>query len=119
MKTIIITAIILGVFFAYFVFNTEKSISVKGGGNVIPAGTDVARFILDYAKTIKPGKIISDIIGDNKMNVNKSGEMLKSNITEEIKSKIGEIKNKVLNEGINLIKQPIKDKAVEAFCPQN
>lgn len=120
MKISIITVIILGIFAAYFVFNVENSISVKGGGNAIPAGIDVARFILDYAKTISPGKIIGDIIDSGKeININKSGKVLKSDIVEEVKSQIIGIKEKILSEGINLIKQPIKDKAIEAFCPQN
>lgn len=119
MKIIIITAIILGVFTAYFVFNIEKSVSVKGRGNAIPAGTDMAKFILNKAKKIEPGKIISNFINGNEININKSGEMFKSDITEEIKSKAGGIKDKLLNEGVDLVKQPIKGKMAELFCPQN
>lgn len=119
MKPFIITAIILGIFTAYFVFNTEKSFSVKGGGNAIPAGTDLAKFILNKVKTIDPGKIISDFMSSNEINVNTSDKMLESGITEKIKSKAGEIKNRILSDGIDLVKQPLKDKAVELFCPQD
>lgn len=116
MKTFIIISIILGVFTVYFIFNTEKSISIKGGENAIPVGIDLARFILDKAKTIiEPDKIISI---NNKTYDNNQTKELQSNITEEIKSKAGEIKNKILNEGINLIKQPIENKINEVFCPQ-
>lgn len=119
MKILIIFSIILGVFAVYFVFNAEKSVSLKDGGNAIPAGTDVAKFILNKAKTINPGKIISDFMSGNEINIDKSDEMLKSGITEEIKSKAGEIKDKLLSEGVDLVKQPIKDKTAELFCPQN
>lgn len=119
MKTLIMLAIILGIFAVYFIFNTEKSVLLKGGGNAMPAGTDVAKFILNKAKTINPGKIIGEFLSGNEININKSGEMLKSGITEEIKSKAGEIKDKILSEGIDLVKQPIKDKTAELFCPQN
>ena len=112
MKTLIIFSIILGVFAIYFVLNTEKSISVRGGENAIPAGIDIAKLILNKVKTIEPSKIIGNIIGGSK-------DLSESNLTEEIKSKIGEIKNKIFNEGIDLIKQPIKNKASEVFCPQN
>ena len=106
MKTLIILAIILAIFSAYFVFNTEKSISVKGGGNAVPAGVDIAKFILNQAlnqsETIKP----------------KINEILQSKLTGEIKSKIGEIKDKILDEAIYLIKKPIESKINETFCPQ-
>lgn len=119
MKTLIIFSLILGIFAAYFIFNAEKSISVKGGGNAIPAGTDIAKFILNKAKTIEPSKIISNIIGSNNNESGKIENISPSNITGEIISKAWEIKNKILNEGSDLLKQQIKDKAVESFCPQN
>lgn len=120
MKKFIIISIILGVFTAYFIFNTEKSISIKGGGNAIPAGIDLAKFILNKAKTIiEPDKIIGNITSNiNKTYDNNPIKESQSNITEEIKSRAGEIKNKILNEGINLIKQPIENKINEVFCPQ-
>lgn len=115
MKKFIIISIILGVFTVYFIFNTEKSISIKGGENAIPAGIDLVKLILDKAKTIiEPKKIISNIISYDNNPVKES----QSSITEEIKSKAEEIKNKILNEGINLIKQPLENKISEVFCPQ-
>lgn len=117
MKTLIIIGIILGVFTTYFVFNAQKSISVKGGGNAIPAGTDIAKLILNKVKTISPGEIIGNIISDDENN--KINGVFQSNITEKIRSKVGELKNTVLNEGIDLIKKTIENKAGELFCPQN
>lgn len=106
MKTLVILAIILGILAMYFVFNTEKSISLKGGGNAIPAGVDIAKFILSQAlnqsETIKP----------------KINDILQSGLTGEIKSKIGEIKDTILDEAVGLIKRPIENKINEAFCPQ-
>ena len=104
MKTLVILAVILAVFAAYFVFNTEKSISVKGGG-AMPAGVDIAKFILNQAlnqsETIKP----------------KINDLLQSGLTEEIKLKAGEIKNKILDKAVNLIKMPIENKVQELICP--
>lgn len=117
MKTLVIVGIILGVFTVYFVLNAEKSISIKGGGNAIPAGTDVAKFILNKVKIIDPQKIISSIIGGNKLK-NEENNLLQSDITGEIKSKVGEAKNKILDEVIDLIKKPIENKVSEMFCPQ-
>lgn len=106
MKTLVILAIILGIFAAYFVFNAEKSISVKGGGNAVPIGVDIAKFIfneaLNQSGTIKP----------------KINDILQSGLTGEIKSKIGEIKDKILNEAVDLIKKPIENKISETFCPE-
>lgn len=106
MKTLLILAIILAIFSVYFVLNTEKSISLKSGGNAIPAGTDIAKFILDkvlnQSETIKP----------------KISEVLQSGLIGEVKSKIGEIKNKILDGAIDLIKKPIENKASEIFCSQ-
>ncbi len=117
MKTLVILVIILTVLTIYFVFNTEKSISVKSGGNAIPAGTDVTKFILDKAKTIEPGKIIANIINGSNLK-NKTIDLLQSDITEKMKSTIGEIKNKILNKTVDLIKKPIESKISETFCPQ-
>lgn len=121
MKKFIIISIILGVFTVYFIFNTEKSISIKDRGNAIPVGIDLAKLILNKAKTIiEPDKIISNITSNinNKTSDNNLIKESQSNITEEIKSKAEEIKDKIFNEGINLIKQPIENKINEVFCPQ-
>ncbi len=106
MKTLIILAVILAIFSAYFVFNTEKSLSLKSGGNAIPAGLNIAKLFLNQAlnqsETVKP----------------KINDILQSKLTGEIKSKIGEIKDKVLYEALDLIKTPVENKAKELFCPQ-
>ncbi|MBI2446827.1 MAG: hypothetical protein HYV51_03380 [Parcubacteria group bacterium] len=116
MKTLIILAIILAILAAYFVFNTEKSLSLKDRGNAIPAGIDIGKSILNQvlnqAKKITPEKINS-ISGTNG-----NGAVMQSKLAEEIKSKIGEIKDKILDEAVNLIKTPIENKANELFCPQ-
>lgn len=118
MKTLLIIGIILAILTVYFVLNTEKSFSVKGvKGNesAIPAGIDVAKFILNKVKDIIP-KITSDIddIKDKKLNY-----IFKSDMTDVIKSRIGDIKSKILEESSSLIKDPIKNKIDETFCPQN
>lgn len=106
MKTLVILAIILAIFAAYFVFNTERSSSVKGRDNAVPAGIDVAKFILGHAlnqsEVIKP----------------KINNVLQSGLTGGIKSKIGEIKDKILDEAVNLIKIPIENKVSKTFCSQ-
>ncbi len=112
MKILIICGIILGVFTTYFVLGTNKSISLKGGDTVIPTGTDIAKFVLDKVKAIEANKIINSIIGSGK-------DVTQSNIIEQIKSKAEEIKNKVFDEGLNLIKQPIENKLKDVFCHSN
>lgn len=105
MKMLLILSIILAVLAAYFVFNAEKSISLKNAGNAVPAGIDIAKFILNKALN-QSGTIKSGI-----------NDVLQSKLIEEIKTKAGEIKSKVLNGAVNLIKKPIENKIVETFCP--
>src|SRR3989344_8473358 len=99
MKTLIILAIILAIFATYFVFNTEKSLSLKGGGNAIPAGIDIGKSILNQilnqAKKINPEAVNSNNGINSTSGINGSGVM-QSKLAEEIKSKIGEIKDKIL-----------------------
>ena len=115
MKTLIILAIILAIFAAYFVFNTEKSLSLKSGGNAIPAGIDIGRSILNQvlnqAKKINPEAV-------NSINGADSSGVMQSKLAEEIKSKIGEIKDKILDKAVNLVKTPVENKVSELFCPQ-
>lgn len=113
MKTLVILAIILAIIAAYFVFNTEKSISIEGGGNAIPAGIDIAKFI--FNKVLDQTGKINEKPNDNGNYIN-SG-VLQSKLAEEIKSKIGETKNNILDEAINLIKNPIENKINALFCP--
>lgn len=116
MKTLISLAIILGIFSAYFVFNAEKSISIKGGGNAVPAGVDIARFI--FNEELNPsGLTLSDLTQFETIKP-KINNILQSELTGEIKSKIGDIKDKILDEAIGLIKKPIENKITETFCPQ-
>ncbi|KKQ92962.1 MAG: hypothetical protein UT16_C0001G0028 [Candidatus Azambacteria bacterium GW2011_GWA2_39_10] len=115
MKTLVILAIILAILAAYFVFNTEKSLSLKDRGNAIPAGIDVGKAILNQVlnqtKKVNPEAI-------NSINEANGSSVMQSKLAEEIKSKIGEIKDKILDEAVNLIKTPIENKASELFCPQ-
>lgn len=94
MKTLIILAIVLAIFSAYFVFNTEKSLSIRNANGVVPAGIDIAKSILNQANGI-----------------------LQSGLIGEIKSKIGDIKDKFLGEAIDLIKIPIKNSVQGLLCP--
>lgn len=115
MKTLLILAIILAILAAYFIFNTEKSISIDdGGGNAVPAGVDIAKFLFNKALD-QAGKINEKT---NNTGNYVGGGVLQSKLAEEIKSKIGETKDKILDEAVNLIKNPIENKVSELFCPQ-
>lgn len=114
MKTLVILAIILAIIAAYFVFNTEKSISIGGGGNAVPAGVDIAKFLFNKALD-QAGKINEKT--NSNVNYINSGA-LQSKLAEEIKSKIGETKDKILNKAVGLIKMPVENKVSELFCPQ-
>lgn len=122
MKILLIITIILAILAAYFVLNTEKSFSIKGDGGVIPAGVDIPRFILNKVKNIIPisnntvGSIIEKIKNPKEDNILESNIV---NIAKEIKSKIGETKNKILEGSINLIRDPIKNKISDTFCTKN
>lgn len=116
MKTLVILAIILAIFSTYFVFNAEKSISIKSRGDVVPAGVDIAKFIFDEALNLS-GLTPSDLTQSETIKP-RINEILQSKLTGEIKSKIGEIKNTILDEAIGLIKKPIENKISETFCPQ-
>ncbi len=113
---LVILAIILAIFATYFVFNTEKSISLTGGGgNAIPAGIDIAKLILSQAlnqvKKINPTQVVNSVSG-----VSGSGAT-QFKLAEEIKSKIGEVKDKILDKAVDLIKTPVENKVSELFCP--
>lgn len=106
MKKLLFLAIVLAVFAAYFIFNTEKSISIKGRGNAVPAGIDIAKSILNQAlDQFEPIK-------------SKINDIAQSKVTGEIKSKIGEIKDNILDKAVVLIKTPVENKVSELFCPQ-
>lgn len=115
MKTLVILAIILAIIAVYFVFNTEKSISIGGGGNAIPAGIDIAKLILSQAlnqvKKINPEAV-------NSINGVYGSGVTQFKLAEEIKSKIGEVKDKILDKAVDLIKTPVENKVSELFCPQ-
>ncbi|OGD25726.1 hypothetical protein A2819_02400 [Candidatus Azambacteria bacterium RIFCSPHIGHO2_01_FULL_40_24] len=115
MKTLIILAIILAILAIYFVFNTEKSLSLQDRGNAIPAGIDIGKSILN--QVLNQAKKINPKIVNSDNGVDGSGVM-QSKLTEEIKSKIGDIKDRILDETVNLIKTPIENKTSELFCPQ-
>ena len=106
MKALVILAIILAIFAVYFVFDTEKSISVKGGGNAVPAGIDIAKSILNQ------------VLDQSEPIKSKISNISQSELIGEIKSKIGEIKDKVLDKAVVLIKTPVENKARELLCPQ-
>lgn len=115
MKTLLIIGIILAILAVYFVLKTEKSISVEGGGGgVITAGVDIPKFILSKFKNIIPNNTTENII-DNIKN-KKLNNITESNLTDKIKSKIGDIKDKIVDGSINLIKDPIKNKLNEVIC---
>lgn len=97
MKTILVIVIILAILAVYFVLNVEKSFSIKslsgnnGLGNALPAGTDITKFILRKVKDVIPeiaGNV--DDIKNKKLNY-----VFESKAADEIKSKIGDIKNKI------------------------
>lgn len=112
MKTLLILAVILAVFAAYFVFNTEKSVSLKNGSNAVPAGIDIAKLILN--------KALNQLVDLNQSQSLKPkiNNILQSLSTGEIMSRIGDIKDKILNEAVDLIKKPIESKISETFCHQ-
>lgn len=120
MKLLLIITIILAILAVYFVLNTEKSFSVKGDGGVIPAGVDIPRLILNKVKNIIPntaGNIANNIV--NKVKNPGRSNLFQSDIASEIRSSVGEIKNKILEESINLVKDPIKNKINETFCSKD
>jgi len=113
MKTLIILAVILGILFLYFIVKAEKSFVIKGN-EVVPAGTDIPKLILDKIKEIKFQAINnkntqmlgSDIISD-------SGQGIVNNIITDAKDLVSKTVDKVSE----LIKSPIENKINEFLCP--
>ncbi len=97
MKTLVIITVILVVLFLYFFVNADRSIFVKGS-EVLPTGTDVARFILNKAKDL-----------NSQINAGRAPYPV---ITDKIKSAVEKIKD----EANKLIPKAI-DKTIETFCP--
>ena len=120
MKTLVIIIVILVVLSLYFVVNADRSILVKGS-EVLPAGTDIARLILNKAKDL-----ISQINAGNVLK-SSSGNIVDASypaVTDKIKAGIEKIKvetnkliPKVLDKTTDLIKNPIENKIIETFCP--
>lgn len=120
MKILLIIGIILAILAVYFVLKTEKSFSVKGDGGVISAGVDIPKLILNKVKKLIPnttGNTASSII--DKVKNQKENNIFESEIVKEIKSKIGETKDKILEESVNSIKNPIKNKLSEVICSKD
>lgn len=109
MKILIILFIVLGIFAIYFVFSTDRLTSAKNTNIVTPAGIDVAKFLLNRSlnqiRKINPNEII------------KNNGVLQSKLTEDLKSKIGDIGNEIFIQAAKLIKKPIENKAREYICP--
>lgn len=72
----------------------------------MPAGIDIAKSILDQ------------VLDRSEPIKSKINDIAQSKLTGEIKSKIGEIKDKILDKTVVLIKTPVENKISELFCPQ-
>ena len=100
----------------FFVVNADKTILVKGS-EVLPAGTDVARFILNKAKNLKIGDL-------PQFSEDKIGDTSYSEITNKIKtgaetvgSEVNKLIPKIINKAKELIKGSVENKIQETFCP--
>ena len=121
MKTLAIVAIILAVLSLYFIINAEKLTIVKGS-EVLPAGTDIAKFILNKAKNL-----ILQTGTDNVLKSSSGKNIIDASypaITDKIKTGFETIKSgannlipEVLNKAANIIKGSIENKINETFCP--
>lgn len=103
MKTLVIIGVVLAVLTLYFVVNAERSILVKKGSEVFPAGTDIAKFILKKTK---------DLISQNDI-TNTSFPA----IVETIKAGATKFIPEVFDKITGLVKKPIENKISDLFCP--
>lgn len=115
MKTLVILGVILAIFSVYFIFNTERSISIKGGGDAVPAGVDIVKI---FNKALNLSDLTPSDLNRFETIKPKINEILQSKLIGEIKSKIEGAKDTILGEAADLIKKPIENKASELFCPQ-
>ena len=106
--------VILVVLTLYFVVNADRSIFVKGS-EVLPAGTDITKFILNKAK---------DLISQTDTGGNTTFNAPYPAITDKVKSAVEKIKDdtnklipKVIDKTNDLVKNPIENKIIETFCP--
>ncbi|GEM_PF-2890582 len=122
MKTLVIVAVILAVLSLYFIVNADKSILVKGS-EVLPAGTDIAKFILKKAKDLisqtGTGNVLKSSSGNNIIDASLPviTDKIKTGV-ETIKSEANNLIPEVLNKATDLIKNPIENKIIETFCPR-
>ncbi|MBI2635650.1 MAG: hypothetical protein HYW79_03900 [Parcubacteria group bacterium] len=116
MKTLIIIGIILAVLSLYFVVNADRSFTIKGS-EVLPVGTDIAKFILNKVNNFKTDSL-PQLSGE------KIGDTSYSEITDKIKTgaeTVGSEASKlipiVIDKAKGLIKGSVENKLVETFCP--
>ncbi|MDO8676572.1 MAG: hypothetical protein Q7K16_02890 [Candidatus Azambacteria bacterium] len=120
MKTLIIIGVILAVLSLYFVVNADKSITIKGS-EVLPVGTDIAKFILNKARDLGSQIKIGNVPGfsDGKIgdaSYSKTTNTVKTG-AEAIKSKVSNLIPKVIDKARELVKGSIENKLIETFCP--
>lgn len=106
MKIIVTIAVILAVLTLYFIVNAEKSILIKGS-EVFPAGTDIAKLVINKAK-----EVASKIGSGNILQVSNS-----DSVVETIKAGASKLIPKIFNKAGGLIKNSVEDKIIETFCP--
>lgn len=113
MKTLIIIIVILAVLTLYFVVNADRSILVKRS-EVLPAGTDIARLILNKTKDFV-SQTDTDIVDASYPTIT---DKIKAGI-EKVKVETNNLIPKVINKTTDLIKEPIENKIIKTFCPAN
>lgn len=123
MKTLVIIGVILAVLTLYFVVNADRSILVKGS-EVLPAGTDIARLVLNKAKDLISQAGTGNVLKSSNGNI--VGNIVDASypaITDKIEAGIEKIRAesntlipKVIDKTIDLIKNPIENKINETFC---
>ncbi len=107
MKTLFITAAILGIGFVYFVAASPRAIIAKGG-EVLPAGVDIAKFVSDKAgelKNIIGGASPSSALNKENLNILPAVNNLKSGVEN------------ILGNISDSITHPIRNKIGNIICP--
>ena len=109
MKTLIVSFIILGILFLYFIAGAERSLIIKND-EVMPKGINIPEFLTNKVKELglTGGLVDSNLTGGNLGSTGFVGNAVNS---------VKDLTSKAVNNIGDMIKSPIQNKIQEIICP--
>lgn len=120
MKKLVAFVVILSTVFLYFIGKaSNSSFSIKNKGEAVPAGMDIAGFIVKKAADIVKSQNTAPSLGQkltsgNKLNQNGSSPLNSKEIINDAGNKIKDL----VSNAANNIKDLAAEKITSQICPQ-